>query len=52
MPDVAKQCSLRERIAEEAERETDNLKKAEYMQNKIGNEYEGMISGLTSWEYM
>lgn len=49
MPDIAKQCSLRERVAEEAERETDNLKKAEFMQNKIGNEYEGMISGLTSW---
>lgn len=49
MPDVAKQCSSRERTAEEAERETDNLKKAEYMSDKIGMEYEGIISSLTNW---
>ena len=49
MPDIAKQCSTRERTAEEAERETDNLKKAQYMLDKIGMEYDGIISGLTSW---
>ena len=49
MPDIAKQCSSRERTAEEAERETDNLKKAEYMSDKIGMEYEGIISSLTNW---
>ena len=49
MPDVAKQCSVRERTAEDAERATDDLKKAEYMADKIGMEYEGIISSLTSW---
>ncbi len=49
MPDIAKQCSMRERLAEEAERETDNLKKAEYMSDKIGMIYEGIISGITNW---
>ncbi len=49
MPDVAKQCSMRERTAEDAERATDDLKKAEYMADKIGMEYEGIISSLTSW---
>ncbi len=46
---VAKQCSKRERRAEEAERETNKLKKAEYMENYIGEIYEGMISGVTAW---
>lgn len=49
MPDIAKQCSLRERVAEDAERDTDNLKKVEFMEDKIGNIYEGIISGVTSW---
>lgn len=49
MPDIAKQCSFRERVAEDAERDTDNLKKVEYMEDKIGNIYEGIISGVTSW---
>lgn len=46
---VAKQCSLRERRAEEAERETNKLKKAEYMEEHIGETYEGVISGVTAW---
>lgn len=49
MPDIAKQCSLRERVAEEAERDTDNLKKVEFMMDKIGNIYNGLISGVTNW---
>lgn len=49
MPEIARQCSMRERVAEEAERETDNLKKVEYMADKIGNIYQGLISGVTSW---
>ena len=48
VPEVAKLSSQRERLAEEAERETDKLKKAEYMADKIGCQYEGVISGLTS----
>jgi ribonuclease R len=49
MPDIARQSSERERAAQEAERETDDLKKAEYMLDKIGEEYEGIISGVTSF---
>lgn len=46
---VAKQSSLRERRAEEAERETIKLKKAEYMEDFIGEIFEGVITGTTSW---
>ena len=49
MPDVAKHCSIRERMAEEAERQTEQLKKVEYMKDKIGEVYDGIISGITSW---
>lgn len=49
MPEIAKKCSLRERIAEEAERDTDTLKKVQYMQDKIGEVYDGIISGVTNW---
>ena len=38
-----------ERRADEAERETDKLKKAEYMQQHIGEIYKGVISGITNW---
>lgn len=41
--------SERERVAEEAERETDDLKKAEYMSQFIGEEFEGIISSVTSF---
>ncbi|WP_082865552.1 ribonuclease R [Paenibacillus crassostreae] len=49
MPDVAKQSSERERVAVDAERDTDQLKKAEYMLDKVGEEFEGMISSVTSF---
>lgn len=49
MPDWAKHCSRQERIAEEAERDTDTLKKVEFMADKIGEIYEGIISGVTGW---
>lgn len=49
LPEVATQCSTRERTAEETEREVVKLKKAEYMQKRIGEEYEGVISGVTKW---
>ena len=49
LPETAAQCSSRERTADEAEREVVRLKKAEYMQNHIGEEYEGVISGVTKW---
>lgn len=46
---VAQQCSKLERRADEAERETEKLKKAEYMEDKIGESFEGVISGVTGW---
>lgn len=49
LPQVAMQSSEKERRAEEAERETIKLKKAEYMQDKIGHEFDGVISGITKW---
>lgn len=49
MPVVAKQTSVRERVAEEAERETIQLKKVEYMTQFIGRAYKGVITGITSW---
>ena len=36
-------------MADEAERECDKLKKAEYMQDHIGEVFEGVISGVTNW---
>ena len=49
LPEVAKHSSETERRADEAERETDKLKKAEYMEERIGEIYEGVISGITAW---
>ena len=45
----AAQSSEREKIATKAERDADKLKKAEYMQNKIGEEYDGIISSVTQF---
>ena len=49
LPEVAKHSSAMERRADEAERETDKLKKVEYMEERIGNIYEGVISSITAW---
>ncbi|WP_129732067.1 ribonuclease R [Ectobacillus funiculus] len=46
---IAEHSSNMERRAVEAERETDELKKAEYMMDKIGEEFEGMISSVTNF---
>ncbi|WP_427338871.1 S1 RNA-binding domain-containing protein [Caloranaerobacter sp. DY30410] len=40
---------IRERIADEAERETEDLKKVEYMSERLGEIYEGIISGVMSF---
>ena len=48
LPPLADHCSQRERLADEAERETDALKKAEFMLDKIGMEFEGIISGVAN----
>jgi len=49
MPDIARQSSERERVAVEAERDTEQLKKCEFMLDKIGEEFDGIISGVTSF---
>ena len=45
----AKQSSEREKIATKVERDAQDLKKAEYMESRIGNEYIGIISSVTSF---
>ena len=45
----AKQSSDREKVATTVEREAEDIKKAEYMEDKIGNEYDGIISSITSF---
>lgn len=49
LDEVARQSSTMERRAEEAERETVKMKKAEYMESQIGETFEGVISGVTDW---
>lgn len=48
---VTVQCSAMERRAEEAERETVKLKKCEFMTKRIGEVFEGVISGVTNWGF-
>ncbi len=49
LSDVAAQASKTERTAEEAEREVEKMKKVEYMERRIGEVYDGVISGVTNW---
>ncbi|MDE6699171.1 MAG: ribonuclease R [Lachnospiraceae bacterium] len=49
LPEVADLTSHTERRAEEAERETEKLKKAQYMSKHIGEEFEGAVSGITAY---
>lgn len=49
MQEIAQQSSERERVAVEAERDTEQLKKAEYMLDKVGEVFPGMISSVTSF---
>ena len=51
LPEVAVQTSALERRADEAERETDKMKKVQYMEHYIGEEFEGVISGVTNWGF-
>ncbi|UAL51912.1 MULTISPECIES: ribonuclease R [Metabacillus] len=46
---IADQSSNMERRAVDAERETDDLKKTEYMLDKVGEEYDGIISSVTNF---
>ncbi len=47
--DRAKQSSEREKVATKVERDSEDLKKAEYMENKIGEIYEGIVSSVTQF---
>ncbi len=49
LTEVAKQSSTTERRADEAEREVEKLKKAEYMSYRIGQIFDGVISSITAW---
>jgi ribonuclease R len=49
LPEAASQSSKRERKAMEAEREVVDLKKAQFMRDKVGGEFEGFVSGVTSF---
>lgn len=49
LPEITSHCSMTERRAEDAERETDKYKMVEYMTDKTGQIFDGIISGVTSW---
>ncbi|HCC07733.1 MAG TPA: ribonuclease R [Clostridiales bacterium] len=47
--EVSEISSIQERVSEQMERETEDLKKCEYMKDKVGEVFTGNISGLTKW---
>ena len=49
MPEITNHCSVTERRAEDAEREVEKLMKVRYMEDKIGDIFEGVISSVTKW---
>ncbi|MFC2768592.1 MAG: ribonuclease R [Mitsuokella sp.] len=49
LPEIAEHSSARERLATEAERETTDMKKIEYMAQFVGEEFDGIISGVTQF---
>lgn len=49
LDEVSRQSSVRERVADDAERETDKLKKCQFMEKQIGQVFDGVISGVTNW---
>jgi len=51
LPEVSIWTSSRERLAEEAERETDKAKKVQYMERRIGEIYDGVISGMSNYGF-
>ena len=51
LPGMAENCSQREQAAVDAEREVDDMKMAEYMEEHIGEIYEGYISGVTNFGF-
>ena len=51
LPKLVQHCSEQERVAVEAERECMELKKVEFMESRIGEEFAGIISGVTSFGF-
>ncbi len=51
LPETADHCSLQERQAMEAERDSVELKKVEYMQQFVGEEFTGIINGVTGFGF-
>ncbi|HOA39890.1 MAG: ribonuclease R [Halanaerobiales bacterium] len=51
LPHIAEHCSLQERRAMEAERDSVELKKLEYMVDKVGQEFDGIINGITTFGF-
>ncbi len=49
LPEVAEHCSVTERTADDAERDTDKYKIAQFMKGKIGQQFDGIVSGVTAW---
>lgn len=49
LPQIAENSSKTERRADEAERDTDKIKKVEYMEKHIGEVFDGVISSITNW---
>ncbi|MET3683713.1 ribonuclease R [Alkalibacillus flavidus] len=49
LPDIARHTSDMERRAVDAEREVDDLKKAEFMSDKIGEEYDAIVNSVTNF---
>lgn len=49
LPEVSESCSKLERRADEVEREVEKMKKIQYMSRRIGECYEGVISGVNAW---
>lgn len=49
LEEIADHCSRRERVAEEADRESVDMKKVEYMLDRVGETFDGIISGVTAF---
>lgn len=49
LPEIAEHSSVTERRAIDAERETDDMKKTEYMQTKVGETFAGVIVSITNF---
>lgn len=49
MPDIAADCSDRERAAVNGERQADNIMMAAWMSTQIGREFDGVVTSVTGW---